>query len=71
MDKVVKASLSKFGVSVKSKLIMQTYDGAAVMDGHLSGLQTRIHQDYPFFSLCCPLLEPCLCQSVQGIKQIK
>ena len=48
MGKVVKGTLSKFGVSVKSKLIMQTYDGAAVMSGHLSGLQTRIHQDYPF-----------------------
>ena len=49
MSEVVKAALSKFGVSVKSKLIMQTYDhGAAVMSGHLSGLQTLIHQDYPF-----------------------
>ena len=48
MGEVVKAALSKFGVSVKSKLIMQTYDGAAVMSGHLSGLQTLIHQDYPF-----------------------
>ena len=57
MGEVVKATLSKFGASVKSKLIMQTYDGAAVMSGQLSGLQTRIRQDYPFaffFSLCCP-----------------
>ena len=48
MDEVVKATLSKFGSSVKSKLIMQTYDGAAVMSGQLSGLQKRIRQDYPF-----------------------
>ena len=57
MGEVVKATLRKFGASVKSKLIMQTYDGAAVMSGQLSGLQTRIRQDYPFaffFSLCCP-----------------
>ena len=47
MGEVVKAALSKFGVSVKSKLIMQTYDGAAVMSGHLRGLKTLIHQDYP------------------------
>ena len=61
MGEVVKAALSKFGVSVKSTLFMQTYDGAAVMSGQLSGLQTLIHQDYPFafFSLCCPLHEPC------------
>ena len=48
MGEVVKADLSKFGVSVKCKLIMQTYDGAAVISGHLSGLQTLIHQDCPF-----------------------
>ena len=44
MGEVVKATLSKFGASVKSKLIMPAYDGAAVMSGQLSGLQTRIRQ---------------------------
>ena len=48
MGEIVKAALSKFSVSVESKLTMQTYDGAAVMSGHLSGLKTLIHQDYPF-----------------------
>ena len=74
MGEVVKAALSKFGVSVKSKLIMQTYDGAAVMSGHLSGLQTLIHQDYPFaffFHCAAHRLNLVLCQSAQGIKQIK
>ena len=61
MGEVVKATLSKFGASVKSKLIMQTYDGAAVTSGLLSGLQTRTRQDYPFalFLLCCPSVQSC------------
>ncbi len=36
IGEVVKGTLSRFGESVKSKLIMQTYDGAAVMSGHLN-----------------------------------
>jgi hypothetical protein len=48
IGEVVKGTLSRFGESVKSKLIMQTYDGAAVMSGHLNGLQALIRQDYPF-----------------------
>ena len=74
MGEVVKATLSKFGASVKSKLIMQTYDGAAVMSGHLSGLQTRIRQDYPFaffFHCAAHRFNLVLCQSAQDIKQIK
>ena len=74
MGEVVKATLSKFGASVKSKLIMQTYDGAAVMSGQLSGLQTRIRQDYPFaffFHCAAHRLNLVLCQSAQIIKQIK
>ena len=74
MDEVVKATLSKFGASVKSKLIIQTYDGAAVMSGQLSGLQKRIHQDYPFaffFHCAAHRFNLVLCQSAQTIKQIK
>ena len=73
MGEVVKASLSKFGVSVKCKLIMQTYDGAAVMGGHLSGLKTLIHQDYPlaFFYCAAHRLNLVLCLSAQGVQQIK
>ena len=36
------------GDSLKYKLIMQTYDGAAFISGHLNGLQTLIRQDYPY-----------------------
>ena len=74
MGEVVKATLSKFGASVKSKLIMQTYDGAAVMSGQLSGLQTRIRQDYPFaffFHCAAHRFNLVLCQSAQIIEQIK
>ena len=58
MGEVVKDTLRSFGESVKSKLIMQTYDCAAVMCGHISALQTLIRQDYlsAFFSLCSPSL---------------
>ena len=45
---IVKAILSRYGDSLKDKLMMQTYDGAAVMSGHLNGLQTLIRQDYPY-----------------------
>ena len=52
---IVKGILSRYGDSLKYKLIMQTYDGATVMSGHLNGLQALTRQDYPyaiFFSLC-------------------
>ena len=44
----MKRILSRYGDSLKYKLIMQTYDGAAIMSGHLTGLQTLIRQDYPY-----------------------
>jgi hypothetical protein len=47
--------LSRYGESVKAKLIMQTYDGAAVMSGHLNGVQTLMRQDYHLhFSFTVP-----------------
>ena len=66
MGEVVKATLSKFGASVKSKLIMQTYDGAAVMSGQLRGLQKRIRQDYPFafFFIVLPIGSILFCASL-------
>jgi hypothetical protein len=27
---------------------MQTYDGAAVMSGHINGVQVQVRQEYPF-----------------------
>ena len=74
IGEVVKGTLSRFGESVKSKLIMQTYDGAAVMSGHLNGLQALIRQDYPFaffFHCAAHRFNLVLCQSAQGIRQVK
>ena len=34
-----------------SKIITQTYDGVLVMQGHLSGVQSRIKNEYFFFAL--------------------
>ena len=36
----VRSILSRYGESLKEKLIMQTYDGASVMSGQIGGLQT-------------------------------
>jgi hypothetical protein len=74
IGEVVKGTLSRFGESVKSKLIMQTYHGAAVMSGHLNGLQALICQDYPFaffFHCAAHRFNLVLCQSAQGIRQVK
>jgi len=32
---------------IESKLVAQTYDGAAVMSGHLNGLQSKVLEKYP------------------------
>ena len=56
LSEVVKNVLTKYGDSLKSKLIMQTYDGAAVMSGHINGLQTLIHQYYPFALMVSQLI---------------
>jgi hypothetical protein len=70
---VVKGVLSRYGESVKAKLIMQTYDGAAVMSGHLNGVQTLIRQDYHlhFFPCAAHRLNLVLCQSALNIKKVK
>ena len=44
---VVKQILSKYGESLKEKLIMQTYDGASVISGHISGVQLLLLEHYP------------------------
>ena len=52
---IVKWVLSRYGETVKAKLIMQTYDGEAVMSGHLNGVQTLVRQDYALnFSFTVP-----------------
>jgi len=32
---------------IENKLVAQTYDGAAVMSGHLNGLQSKVLEKYP------------------------
>ena len=42
-----KEILSKYGKSLKQKLSMQTYYGASVMSGHISGVQRLLRENYP------------------------
>ena len=39
ISSTVKDVLTRYGDSILNKLIMQTYDGASVMSGHISGVQ--------------------------------
>ena len=45
---VIKGILDQHTGITNNKLIMQTYDGASVMSGHISGVQTLMCQWYPF-----------------------
>ena len=45
---IIKDILTHFRDSIRHKLIMQTYDGAFVMPGHISGIQALLREDYPF-----------------------
>ena len=59
-----------YGDSILNKLIMQTYDGAFVMSGHISGVQTLVREDYPFayfFHSAAHHLKLVLCQSASSI----
>ena len=51
ISSVVKQILRRYGDTLKDKLIMQTYDGASVMSGHISGVQ-RLCEDYPYLFHC-------------------
>ena len=71
---VVRSILSRYGESLKEKLIMQTYDGASVMSGQIGGLQTLIHQEYPFaffFHCAAHRLNLFLCQSASNRPSVK
>ena len=48
ISSIVKDILTHYGDSILTKLIMQTYEGASVMSGHISGVQTLVREDYPF-----------------------
>lgn len=57
-----------------SKLVAQSYDGAAVMSGHLTGLQTRVKQSFPcalFVHCFAHRLNLVLSQSAGAIKECK
>ena len=45
---VIKGILNQHRGITDNKLIMQTYDGASVMSGHIGGVQTLMRQQYPF-----------------------
>ena len=45
---IVHKILGRCGESLQNKLIMQTYDAAAVMSGQTAGVQTLVRQKYPF-----------------------
>ena len=45
---VIKGILNQHTGITDNKLIMQTYDGASVMPGHIGGVQTLMRQQYPF-----------------------
>ena len=71
---VFRSILSRYGESLKEKLIMQTYYGASVMSGQIGGLQTLIHQEYPFaffFHCAAHRLNLLLCHSASTLPSIK
>ena len=70
ISSIVKDVLTHYEDSVLNKLIMQTYDGASVMSGHISGVQTLVRADCPFayfFHCAAHHLNLVLCQSASSI----
>ena len=47
---VIQGILNQYASITDNKLIMQTYD-ASVMSGHIGGVHTLMHQQYPFANL--------------------
>ena len=73
ISQVVKDKLGQYS-NIKDKLIMQTYDGASVMPGHINGVQAIVRQEYPFahFVHCAAhRLNLVLCQSTSSISSVK
>ena len=71
---IIKEILQKYGESMKEKLIMQTYDGASVMSGQISGVQTLLRKDFPFayfFHCAAHRLNLVLCQSASSMPVVK
>ena len=73
ISQVVKDKLGQYS-HIKDKLIMQTYDYASVMSGHINGVQALVRQEYPFahFVHCVAhRLNLVLCQSASSISSVK
>ena len=71
---VIKGILDQYTGITNNKLIMQTYDGASVMSGHIGGVQTLMRQQYPFayFVHCAAhRLNLVLSQAVSSISPVK
>ena len=61
-------------MDANDKLIAQSYDGAAVMAGHLKGLQVKVRQTFPsaiFIHCFAHRLNLILSQSIMQIKECK
>ena len=74
MSNIVKGILEGYGDSIKNKVIMQTYDGATVMSGHIAGVQALFRQEYPFayfFHCAAHRLNLVLCQSASSISPVR
>ena len=50
---IVKEILKRYGESLKEKVVMETYDGATVISGHIGGVQTLLQQERPFAYFFC------------------
>ena len=73
ISQVVKDKLGQYS-NIKEKLIMQTYDGASVMSGHINGVQTLVRREYPFAQCvhcAAHRLNLVLCQSASSIAPVK
>ena len=49
-SKVVKDNLGKYS-DIKEKLVLQAYDSASVMSGHIDGVRALVRQDDIFATL--------------------
>ena len=70
INSIVKDVFTPYEDSILNKLIIQIYDGASVMPGHISGVQTLVREDYPFayfFQCAAHHLNLALCQSASSI----
>ena len=66
--------MNGFGESLREKLIIQTDDGASVIAGHISGVQAKVCEHFPyafFFHCAAHRLNLVLCQSASKVSAVK